>query len=324
MAMQQQSQTNAAVSTSRPASSKADTTATASSSTPVQTNITVTTSLNKSKTKYNNNAAAAAAANTSKVMIPPYQKDTRKLFVGGLGKQVNNQNFKQYFEQFGTILDSVVMIDRDTNRHRGFGFVTFQDPNASLQVLASGNKGKICPPGGFRSGRIDIYGKICEVKASEPKKGSRSTGRSTCSSDSSDVNKVPNQIHIQFQAGYDAQQDVGMHNGTSGMGIEYGHYAANMGQVNPFPYNCVPAPYPNGAVYYPPYGVPHPNFMYNPYGYYQYPHGAASGMAPMAAEQYYYAPADAYVYYPPSATSTAGDGPSVIPERQMADDYKQE
>lgn len=33
--------------------------------------------------------------------------------------------FLQFFEQFGEVIDSVVMIDRVTKRSRGFGFVTF-------------------------------------------------------------------------------------------------------------------------------------------------------------------------------------------------------
>ena len=32
---------------------------------------------------------------------------------------------RQFFEQFGEVIDSVVMIDRVTKRSRGFGFVTF-------------------------------------------------------------------------------------------------------------------------------------------------------------------------------------------------------
>ena len=33
-----------------------------------------------------------------------------------------------FFEQFGAVLDSVVMFDRETQRSRGFGFITFVDP----------------------------------------------------------------------------------------------------------------------------------------------------------------------------------------------------
>jgi RNA recognition motif-containing protein len=38
---------------------------------------------------------------------------------------VSEAEFLQFFEQFGEVIDSVVMIDRVTKRSRGFGFVTF-------------------------------------------------------------------------------------------------------------------------------------------------------------------------------------------------------
>lgn len=33
--------------------------------------------------------------------------------------------FLEFFQQFGQVVDSVVMVDRLTKRSRGFGFVTF-------------------------------------------------------------------------------------------------------------------------------------------------------------------------------------------------------
>lgn len=38
---------------------------------------------------------------------------------------VNDEQFLYFFEQFGEVIDSVVMVDRSTKRSRGFGFVTF-------------------------------------------------------------------------------------------------------------------------------------------------------------------------------------------------------
>lgn len=38
---------------------------------------------------------------------------------------VNDEQFLCFFEQFGEVIDSVVMVDRSTKRSRGFGFVTF-------------------------------------------------------------------------------------------------------------------------------------------------------------------------------------------------------
>jgi RNA-binding protein Musashi len=34
---------------------------------------------------------------------------------------------KEFFSQFGNVVDATVMQDRDTGRSKGFGFVTFED-----------------------------------------------------------------------------------------------------------------------------------------------------------------------------------------------------
>jgi RNA recognition motif-containing protein len=34
---------------------------------------------------------------------------------------------RNYFQPFGKLDDYVVMLDRDTRKSRGFGFVTFED-----------------------------------------------------------------------------------------------------------------------------------------------------------------------------------------------------
>ncbi|XP_050531654.1 heterogeneous nuclear ribonucleoprotein A1, A2/B1 homolog [Daktulosphaira vitifoliae] len=49
----------------------------------------------------------------------------RKLFVGGLDYKTTDENLKKYFEQWGEIMDVVVMKDQQTKRSRGFGFITY-------------------------------------------------------------------------------------------------------------------------------------------------------------------------------------------------------
>ncbi|XP_060209660.1 heterogeneous nuclear ribonucleoprotein 1-like [Lycium barbarum] len=60
---------------------------------------------------------------------------TRKIFVGGLASTVTEADFKSYFEQFGTITDAVVMYDHNTQRPRGFGFITYDSEDAVDRVL---------------------------------------------------------------------------------------------------------------------------------------------------------------------------------------------
>ena len=45
----------------------------------------------------------------------------RKVFVGGLSYSTTDAGLRQYFEQFGELVDAVVMKFRDTQRSRGFG-----------------------------------------------------------------------------------------------------------------------------------------------------------------------------------------------------------
>ena len=45
----------------------------------------------------------------------------RKLFIGGLSYETSDEGLKNYFEQFGEVVDCIVMKYKDTNRSRGFG-----------------------------------------------------------------------------------------------------------------------------------------------------------------------------------------------------------
>ena len=40
---------------------------------------------------------------------------------------VTDYTFLQFFQQYGEVVDSIVLLDRRTKRSRGFGFVTFAD-----------------------------------------------------------------------------------------------------------------------------------------------------------------------------------------------------
>ncbi|KAE8667044.1 Heteroproteinous nuclear ribonucleoprotein 1 [Hibiscus syriacus] len=60
---------------------------------------------------------------------------TKKIFVGGLASTVTESDFKNYFDQFGTITDVVVMYDHITQRPRGFGFITYDSEEAVNRVL---------------------------------------------------------------------------------------------------------------------------------------------------------------------------------------------
>jgi len=105
------------------------------------------------------------------------KKDERKLFVGGLPSNITAEEFRIFFEQFGTLVDSVVMFDRETGRSRGFGFVTYEDPVACRKLLMMGNEGSDPNNALKLIGRIEMQGKICEMKAATPKERGGYYGR---------------------------------------------------------------------------------------------------------------------------------------------------
>jgi len=60
----------------------------------------------------------------------------KKLYVGNLSWDTNDQGLRQSFEQFGEVEDAVVISDRDTGRSRGFGFITFSDDDAAREAVS--------------------------------------------------------------------------------------------------------------------------------------------------------------------------------------------
>lgn len=54
------------------------------------------------------------------------QKDTTwtKLFVGGLPYHTTDKSLREHFSVFGDIEEAVVITDRQTNKSRGYGFVS--------------------------------------------------------------------------------------------------------------------------------------------------------------------------------------------------------
>ncbi|XP_055343976.1 uncharacterized protein LOC129592057 [Paramacrobiotus metropolitanus] len=59
-----------------------------------------------------------------------------KIFIGGLSYNTTDESLTNYFIRFGEIKDSVVMKERD-GKPRGFGFITYADPNSAEVVLSS-------------------------------------------------------------------------------------------------------------------------------------------------------------------------------------------
>lgn len=58
-----------------------------------------------------------------------------KLFVGGLSWNTGDEELRQAFSEFGSVVEAKVITDRDTGRSRGFGFVTFNDGSEAQNAM---------------------------------------------------------------------------------------------------------------------------------------------------------------------------------------------
>ena len=68
-----------------------------------------------------------------------------KLYVGNLPYQVRDSDLEQAFSQFGQVTSAKVMMERETGRSKGFGFVEMSS-DAEAQAAISGMNGQ--PMGG--------------------------------------------------------------------------------------------------------------------------------------------------------------------------------
>ncbi|KAK9757513.1 hypothetical protein RND81_01G167400 [Saponaria officinalis] len=57
-----------------------------------------------------------------------------KVFVGGLAWETQKDTLRNYFLQFGEILEAVVITDKATSRSKGYGFVTFREAEGAMRA----------------------------------------------------------------------------------------------------------------------------------------------------------------------------------------------
>lgn len=60
----------------------------------------------------------------------------QKLFVGSLAWSATDDDLAQFFAQVGTVVSAKVIIDRDTNRSKGFGFVEMSSDDEAKAAVA--------------------------------------------------------------------------------------------------------------------------------------------------------------------------------------------
>ncbi len=78
-----------------------------------------------------------------------------KLFVGSLPWAVNDQSLEDLFKAFGAVSSAKVIMDRESGRSKGFGFVEFEDDDAAKEAIKQMNN-------------TDIQGRTIVVSEARP------------------------------------------------------------------------------------------------------------------------------------------------------------
>lgn len=58
-----------------------------------------------------------------------------KLYVGNLSFKITEQDLNALFSQYGTVTETALIMDRETNRPRGFGFVTMSSAEEGQKAI---------------------------------------------------------------------------------------------------------------------------------------------------------------------------------------------
>src|SRR5438445_12560779 len=82
----------------------------------------------------------------------------KRLYVGNLTEGVNNNDLEQMCAAFGTVESAQVIVDRDTGRSKGFGFVEMASDQEAQAAIAAMN-GK------------EVDGRALTVNEARPKEG---------------------------------------------------------------------------------------------------------------------------------------------------------
>ena len=85
----------------------------------------------------------------------------KRLYVGNLPWSVKDEGLREIFGKFASVTSATVLMDRETGRSRGFGFVEMSDDNEAAQAIQEIN--------GF-----EIEGRKLVVNEARPRENSQS------------------------------------------------------------------------------------------------------------------------------------------------------
>lgn len=86
-----------------------------------------------------------------------------KIYVGNLSYQTSDEDLRRAFEGYGEVVRAEVVMDRETNRSRGFGFVEMAQQSEAESAIAALNGS-------------NLQGRPITVNESRPREGGASRG----------------------------------------------------------------------------------------------------------------------------------------------------
>jgi cold-inducible RNA-binding protein len=66
-----------------------------------------------------------------------------KLFVGSLPWSIDDQKLQKTFSEYGNVVSAKVIMDRDTGKSRGFGFVEMGNPSEAKDAINALNDSEL-------------------------------------------------------------------------------------------------------------------------------------------------------------------------------------
>ncbi|KAI9010613.1 hypothetical protein DFJ74DRAFT_685055 [Hyaloraphidium curvatum] len=205
----------------------------------------------------------------------PSAERTEKIFVGGVHPEVTEDEFQEYFGQFGKVVEALLMYDRETGRARGFGFITFDNADVVDIVLE-------------QQGHLFFRGKPVEVKRAVPRHKAPPPTASFPRRNVPPAGAAPAAVP-SYSGAYPDPGYVDTRASYAGP-IRQARPPPQAYGYGPRPYGYGPRPYGAGPPprYYPgPYGPPRPYYPeygfaggYGPGGVY-YPGGGAAPPRPV-------------------------------------------
>ncbi|MHC1692520.1 MAG: RNA recognition motif domain-containing protein [Sphaerochaetaceae bacterium] len=63
----------------------------------------------------------------------------KKIYVGNMSYNTTEEDLRDLFAQYGTVLSATIIFDRETRRPKGFGFVEMEEDNAAEAAISQLN-----------------------------------------------------------------------------------------------------------------------------------------------------------------------------------------